>query len=79
MRYSIETRLSSEKVLKEARAYFIDVLGLKVSSEEENKLCLEGGGGYVTILTCPGTKTNIEIETQEWDRVVKEFMEKIHH
>lgn len=78
MRYSVETRLSPEKVMEEARSFFISGFGLKVSSEEENELCLEGGGGYVTILTCSGAKTSVEIETREWDRAVEEFMERIH-
>ena len=64
--------------MEEARSFFIGSFGLKVNSEEENELCLEGGGGYVTILTSPGAETSVEIETREWDRVVKEFMERIH-
>ncbi len=78
MRYSVETKLTPEKVVEEARSYFINSFGLRISSDEENKLCLEGGGGYVTILVCPGAKTSVEIETREWDRAVKEFMERIH-
>jgi len=59
-------------------AYFRDRLGLSVTNDEENALCLEGGGGYVTILVCPGDKTSIEIETREWDNAVTDFLTKIH-
>ena len=77
MRYSLETKLESEKVKQRALAYFKDELGLKVTSDEGNTLCLEGGGGHVTLLVCPGDKTRIEIETQEWYRAVTQFMTKI--
>lgn len=77
MRYSVETSLAPEAVIKEALAYLRDGLGLKVVSNEENTLCLEGGGGHVTLTVCPGVKTAVEIETREWDRAVTEFMSKI--
>ena len=77
MRYSVETKLPTTKVIEEVRSYFIDNFGLKTTSEAENRLCLEGGGGYVTILLCPGARTSVEIETRELDRAVKEFMERI--
>lgn len=76
MRYSLETKLSPETVMTEAHAYF-EKLGLKVSRDEEDALCLEGGGGHVTVTVCPGIRTSIEIETQEWDDAVKNFMLKI--
>jgi len=77
LRYSVETGLAPEAVMKEALAYFRDGLGLKVSSDEENTLCLEGGGGHVTLIVCPGVKTTVEIETREWDRAVTQFMVRI--
>jgi len=77
LRYSIETRLTPEAVIKEALAYFGTELGLKVSSKEENILSLEGGGGHVTLIICPGEKTTVEIETREWDRAVTQFMSRI--
>jgi hypothetical protein len=77
LRYSLETKLSAETVRKEALAYFGDRLGLKVTNDGENALCLEGGGGYVTITVCPGDRTSVEIQTQEWDNVVTAFLAKI--
>ena len=78
MRYSLETKMSAETVRAEALEYFGDRLGLKVTNDEDNALCLEGGGGYVTILVCPGDKTSVEIETREWDNAVTDFLTKIH-
>jgi hypothetical protein len=78
LRYSLETKMAAEAVRTEALAYFRDRLGLRVTNDEENALCLEGGGGYVTILVCPGDKTSIEIETREWDNAVTDFLTKIH-
>jgi len=77
LRYSVDTSLPPEAVIKEALAYFRDGLGLKVSSNEENTLCLEGGGGHVTLVVCPGAKTRVEIETREWDRAVRQFLSRI--
>jgi len=77
LRYSLETKLSAEAVRKEALAFFRGRLGLKVTNDGENSLCLEGGGGYVTITVCPGDRTSVEIQTQEWDNVVPDFLAKI--
>jgi hypothetical protein len=77
LRYSLETKLSAETVRKEALAYFGDRLGLKVTDDKDNALCLEGGGGYVTIRVCSGDKTSVEILTQEWDNAVTDFLTKI--
>ena len=77
LRYSIETKLSSDAVRKEALTYFVNGFGLKTVSDESDTLCLEGGGGQITMMFCPGTTTTIEIETQEWDNAVRDFMSKI--
>ena len=77
MRYSVETKLSLDAVKKEVLAFFVNGLGLKIVSDEPETLCLEGGGGHVTMVFCPGTTTTIEIETQEWDNSVTDFMRKI--
>jgi hypothetical protein len=73
----LETKLPTETLVKEAISFFVNTFGLKITNQEENSICFEGGGGQVTIVFCPGTKTNVEIETQEWDNIVREFMTKI--
>jgi hypothetical protein len=77
LRYSTETNLSQESILKEAITYFRDFLGLEITNNEKDTVCFEGGGGHITIIVFPGKKTVVEIETQEWDADVKKFMLKI--
>lgn len=77
MRYSTETKVSPETILKEAITFFRDTLGLKITNNDADTLCFEGGGGHITIIVFPGKKAVVEIETQEWDEDVKKFMLKI--
>ena len=74
-RYGVETRLSVSEVLDGAEEYFGQGgLGLEVTSRDDCCISLEGGGGHVTITASEGDKTSVELETQEWDYQVKEFM-----
>jgi len=77
MRYSVETTQAPASVLEQAKVFFGPGggLGLEVSREEECFLTFDGGGGHVTVSAaeCEG-KTEVEIETREWDFQVKKFM-----
>ena len=77
-RYSTETKLSPEQVIKKARAYFGTEMGLEAA--EDNPCCVTfgGGGGFVTVTASAGEKkTAVELETREWDYQVKQFMQEI--
>lgn len=77
-RYGVETRQSSEKVIRKAKAYFgQDGLGLEIV--EENPCCVyfKGGGGHVYVTSSTGEKTDVELETREWDYHVRRFMQII--
>ncbi|MFP4170115.1 MAG: hypothetical protein ACLFUV_03730 [Methanomassiliicoccales archaeon] len=77
MRYGVSTKLPAEKVIEKAIDFFGN-LGLELTQRSDDGLCLEGGGGHVTLSLCPdGTGTEVEIETREWDRKVKEFIQRI--
>lgn len=76
MRYGVSTNLSPERVIEKAVEYF-QGLGLKVKSRNEGTVCLEGGGGDVTITACSNDETDVEIVTTEWDYHVKQFMQRI--
>ena len=52
-------------------------VGLKVVNKDDTSVALEGGGGYVRINACAGTKTEVRLLTREWDNQVKSFMEAI--
>jgi hypothetical protein len=78
-RYSVETKLSPEEAIERARAYFGEGgLGLELIEQEE-PCCVyfEGGGGHVVVTACPKDKTEVELETREWDYHVKRFMREI--
>ena len=78
-RYSLETKLSPEKAIDEARAYFGENgLGLEIADDDPCCISLVGGGGHVTITAVQGEgKTQVDLETQEWDYQVKEFVSQI--
>jgi hypothetical protein len=75
MRYGTKTKLSTVEVLAKAEEYFgAGGLGLEVTSRDDCRLTLAGGGGHVTVTVSEGDKTAVDVETQEWDYQVKEFM-----
>lgn len=76
MRYGVSTKLSPEKVIEKAVEYF-EKLGLKVTARDDRMVCLEGGGGQVTITACSNKETDVDIVTSEWDYHAKQFMQRI--
>jgi|AntRauTorcE11897_2_1112592.scaffolds.fasta_scaffold09225_2 hypothetical protein len=77
MVYEVKTKLNCEKVFDKAEKFFNINLGLE-SSKEENCRSYVGGGGHVKLSCCKkDEKTVVEIQTREWDRVVKKFLKEI--
>jgi hypothetical protein len=76
MRYGASSKLPPEKVIAKAKAYF-SKLGLTVVSEDQGSVCMEGGGGRVTVTTCGEKEYDVDIVTTEWDRQVKQFIQMI--
>ncbi|NIO06267.1 MAG: hypothetical protein GTN74_17175 [Proteobacteria bacterium] len=79
-RYGKETKLEPEEVLRRAEAFFgDDGLGLKIVEQSECCLSFEGSGGHVTISAarCDPEKTEVDLETREWDYQVKSFMQNL--
>lgn len=77
MRYGTETTLTTEEVLELAEEYFGEGgLGLELASRDDCCVSLAGGGGHVTITVIEKEKTEVDLETQEWDYHVKQFMTK---
>jgi len=77
--YSVETKLSPEEAIEQARAYFGEG-GLGLDAKDEGPCCtaFEGGGGFVRVTADAGDKrTTIHLETREWDYHVKRFMREI--
>jgi hypothetical protein len=78
-RYSVETKMSPEEAIRFAVVYFGEGgLGLKVADEEACCARFEGGGGHVLVTSVEGgKKTEVTLETREWDYHVRQFMRKI--
>jgi hypothetical protein len=78
-RYSVETKLSVEKAVQRAAAYFgPEGLGLAVIEHDPCCVYLEGGGGHVRVTASAGEKTTtLDLETREWDYHVRRFMREV--
>lgn len=74
--YSKTVDESPAKVLERAVSFFgPGGLGLISPGIEDNCTNFEGGGGHVAISVCEKEgKTDVELETQEWDIQVRKFM-----
>jgi hypothetical protein len=78
MRYEVTTKLSPQQAIAYAKDYFgPQGVGLEVIDEQETYVTLQGGGGHVSVVACPGDKTTLELETREWDYPVRQFMSKV--
>jgi len=78
-RYMAETKLSPEKVIEKALAYFGEHgLGLEITGRCDHCVSFTGGGGHVDIITCSDKKTEVELETREWDYQVRDFMRNLN-
>ena len=77
VRYRIESKLSPEKVLEQAVAFFSGGLGLEITQQEPCCVQFVGGGGYVSVSIVEGKKTLVDLETREWDYQVRQFMHRI--
>ena len=79
-RYSKESKLEVDGVLRRADNFFgSGGLGLKVTERKECCLSFEGGGGHVTVAAarCKPDRTDVDLETREWDYHVKRFIENL--
>jgi len=76
--YSMNTKLSPEEVLKKAKTYFGEGLGLEVTDQGPCCASFLGGGGHVTVTARTEEKrTVVDLETREWDYQVQHFMHAI--
>jgi hypothetical protein len=78
-RYGVKTKLSPEQVIQKALAYFgKGGLGLDMTKQGNCCAYFEGGGGHVQVMAASEEKkTDVELETREWDYDVKQFMRQI--
>jgi len=77
-RYGVYTKLDPEEVIRKAVGFFGEGgVGLEVTEQALCCATFEGGGGHVAIAVNAGEKTEVEIETREWDYDVQRFMREI--
>jgi hypothetical protein len=77
-RYGFETNKSAEGVVAAAIAFFGEG-GLGLRAEEQGGCCayFEGGGGFVRVTARHGAqRTEVDLETREWDQQVLQFIRK---
>ena len=74
-----KTKLSPGEVIKRAIAFFgTGGYGLEVKEQNDTCVSFQGGGGTVDVVTCiEGKRTSVELTSQEWDRQVREFIDKL--
>jgi hypothetical protein len=67
MRYEVATKLSPQEAIASAKDYFgPQGVGLEIMDENDLCITLQGGGGHVSVVACPGEhKTTLELETRE--------------
>jgi hypothetical protein len=78
LRYEVTTELTPQEALERAIVYFgRGGQGLEITGKSDLSLVFHGGGGYVAITAQAGDKTTLDLETREWDRAVRHFMEAV--
>jgi hypothetical protein len=75
------TNQNTAQVLARAIHYFGPAgLGLEVGRQDEASVQFQGGGGFVSVHALPSAasgKTEVEIESREWDHDAQRFLEEI--
>jgi hypothetical protein len=80
MRYLAETRLPADEVLTRAERAFgpRSSLGLTSSEGMRSRRAFLGGGGHIVVTTHRrGDRTQVTLETREYDREVRQFLEEL--
>lgn len=74
-----QTSKNPSEVLDMAVTYFgPEGLGLEHIFRDAGYVRFKGGGGYIQIAAYKkGEHTKVDIESREWDRDVKKFLEEI--
>jgi hypothetical protein len=78
-RYAVESNLKPEEVIDKAKEYFGENgLGLSVTDRDPCCAYFEGGGGHVSVTASEDDgKTQVDIDTREWEYQVEHFMGEI--
>ena len=76
--YGKQSRLSVTKILDRAARFFgADGMGLSVTTQNEDTIKLEGGGGFVYLTAtraAKARKTSVDLISREWEEPAKQFL-----
>jgi hypothetical protein len=77
MRYDVQTYMTPQEVVEAAISFFGVDQALELQSQGFGSLHFVGGGGHVTLSVKDEDPVTVELETQEWDAQVEEFMARV--
>lgn len=79
LRIGKKTDYKPEEVLQKAVNFFKQQSGLKLERQSPMMVYLVGGGGHVQVTVEPheAEKTEVDIQTREWDYDVKQFLKEL--
>ena len=72
--YEAETHQPPPEVLRQARTYFGQGLGLALSAEHPQSLEFTGGGGQVTVAVVTDGGERLEVTAREWTEQAEQFV-----
>ena len=72
------SKLSPEKIFMRAKTTFGDEYGLELTSQTEDTIHFEGGGGFVEIKAVQnGHLTDVDLSGREWTFELERFLQSI--
>ena len=79
LRIGKKTDFKPQEVLQKAVDFFKKQGGLKLERQSPTMVYLVGGGGHVQVMALPyeAEKTEVDIQTREWDYDVKQFLKEL--
>jgi hypothetical protein len=81
LRMGKETKASPEAVIEKAISFFgKEGVGLRLVQRSTNSVHFTLAGGHVQVVATPisdGRKTDVDVQTREWEYDVKRFMTKL--
>jgi hypothetical protein len=78
LKLDVTTKLKPEQVIERALDFFGAGYGLEVTEHSASCVTFRGSGGGVTVNVSPASeRTLVDLESREWDSVIRDFAEEI--
>ncbi len=72
-----ETDRPPAEVLRRARDFFAEELGLSLAAEQGQSLAFTGGGGQVTVAVMGNGQPRLQVSARAWDHQAEEFVRQL--